>query len=167
MHIKFKNSGTNLYQAIVIMLKNMDIILLIFFIRFIIFIIPFALLNAQTNYEIFLSLLALTYNLYMEQQYTTGLKGRRCKFLNGSKKLFFSIIAMLINQVCFQRIKITFYRSIIIWISCFAHTPCYYKSFAKFSVLVRSVLTALASPFDLHSFRKWDIKAVLLSQQIS
>ena len=167
MHIKFKNLCTNIYQAIVIMLKNMDIILLIFFIRFIIFIIPFALLNAQTNYGIFLPLLALTYNLYVRYQYTTGLKGRRCKFLNGNIKLFFSMIEMLINQVFFQRIKVLFHRSIIIWITCFAHTPCYSKFFAKFSVLVRSVLTALASPFDLHSFQNWDIKAVLLSQQIS
>ena len=65
MHIKFKKLGTNIYQAIVIMLKNMDIIFWVFFIRFIIFIIPFALLKAQTNYGIFLPLLALTYNLYV------------------------------------------------------------------------------------------------------
>ena len=70
MHIKFKNLGTNIYQAIVIMLKNMDIILLIFFIRFIIFIIPFALLNAQTSYEKIYCLSALWLILFMRDSNT-------------------------------------------------------------------------------------------------
>ena len=65
------------------------------------------------------------------------------KFFDCCVEFLFCVIIMLIDQITFQCVEISFHWSIIIWISCFTHALGYTKFFAKFRELFGSILASL------------------------
>ncbi len=76
------------------------------------------------------------------------------KFFDCCVKFFFCTIIMLLNKIIFQCIKISFHRSIIIWISSLTHalsdTKCSDIDFAIYDKIRNIILVIEAKWIDKH-----------------